>query len=99
MSFVEAGNNLSGTLMITDGSHTAHLTLLGNYSPTQFTSATDGHGGTVILDPPASAPTLWASNPDAVALLWQPSNADTGSAPNIDLRGSGAGYAGRGSLR
>jgi len=70
MSFVEAGNNLSGTLTVTDGSHTAHLTLLGSFTPGQFTSASDGHGGTVITDPPPPLPNqelLWSSTPDAVA--------------------------------
>ena len=93
MSFVEAGNNLSGTLTLTDGSHTAHITLLGSYTPGQFTSASDGHSGTVITDPPASAPVLWASAPDASALLWQPSTSEvpTVSSSIVELRGSGAG--------
>jgi len=72
MNFVEAGNNLSGTLSVTDGSHTAHITLLGSYTPSQFTSASDGHGGTVITDPPVSA----ALTADATDLLWQPATLD-----------------------
>jgi hypothetical protein len=87
-----AGNNLSGTLTVTDGSHTAHITLLGGYSPSQFTSASDGHSGTVITDPPASAPVLWASTPDADGLLWHPTTSDarTGRFSAFELRGSGA---------
>jgi hypothetical protein len=91
MSFVEAGNNLSGTLTVTDGSHTANITLLGNYSPTQFSSASDGHSGTVITDPPASAPTLWTSTPDANALLWQQSTSESQTGSGLGLRGGGAG--------
>jgi len=89
MNFVEAGNNLSGTLTVTDGSHTANLTLLGNYSLSQFTSASDGHGGTVITDPPASSPVLWGQNPDADALLLKPttSEAATGPSSTVELRG------------
>jgi hypothetical protein len=97
MGFVEAGNNLSGTLTVTDGSDTANITLLGNYSPSQFTSASDTHGGTVITDPPpASPPVLWVSTPDADALLWQPaaSEAATGPSTTVDLRGGGAGSRG-----
>jgi hypothetical protein len=55
VSFTEAANNLSGTLTVTDGVHTANITLLGQYMASQFTSASDGHGGTLIGDPPAVA--------------------------------------------
>jgi len=97
MSFVEAANNVSGTLTVTDGTHTAHITLVGHYSPTQFTSASDQHSGTVITDPPASAPVLWTSTPDANALLWQPTTSDTAttsSSPTVELRGGGLGSPG-----
>ncbi|MGA2042815.1 MAG: DUF4347 domain-containing protein [Roseiarcus sp.] len=57
LSFVEAGGNLSGTLTVTDGVHAANLTLLGQYVTAQFTSASDGHGGTLIGDPPLGAAT------------------------------------------
>src|SRR6202011_1055153 len=55
VAFAEAGNNLSGTLTVSDGLHTANLTLLGQYTTAQFTKATDGHGGTLIGDPPVTA--------------------------------------------
>jgi len=57
VSFVEAGSNASGTLSVTDGVHTANLTLLGQYVTAQFTSGGDGHGGTQIGDPPVLAMT------------------------------------------
>ena len=47
-----AGNNLSGTLTVTDGTHTANLTLLGIYAPGNFTLSSDLHGGTIVNDPP-----------------------------------------------
>jgi hypothetical protein len=50
----EAGSNLSGTLTVTDGVNTANITLLGQYTASQFTSASDGHGGIVIGDPTAT---------------------------------------------
>jgi len=90
MGFVEDGSNLSGTLTVTDGTHTAHITLLGNYSPTQFTSASDGHNGTVITDPPAPAPALWTSTPDANALLWQPNSSEGSAALGREPLGAGA---------
>jgi autotransporter passenger strand-loop-strand repeat protein len=57
LGFTEAASNLSGTLMVTDGVHTANLTLLGQYVTAQFTSASDGHGGALIGDPPVATMT------------------------------------------
>jgi len=51
VSFKEDKNHLSGTLTVTDGTHTANLTLLGQYSTGHFSLASDGHGGTVVTDP------------------------------------------------
>jgi hypothetical protein len=52
LAFTEASNNQSGTLTVSDGSHAATLSLLGQYVAGQFTMASDGHGGTMIGDPP-----------------------------------------------
>ncbi|WP_426422611.1 AIDA repeat-containing protein [Bradyrhizobium genosp. A] len=52
LSYAEAASNTSGTLTVSDGVHTAHVALLGQYVTAQFTSATDGHGGTLVGDPP-----------------------------------------------
>jgi autotransporter passenger strand-loop-strand repeat protein len=57
VTFTEAANNTSGTLTVTDGLHTANLTLLGQYVTAQFTLASDGHGGTFVGDPPLTAMT------------------------------------------
>src|SRR5262249_34111792 len=67
LSFHEDKNNLSGTLTVTDGTHTASLTLLGQSRATDFSFASDGHGGTMVTHPqpppsvvgPAATP-LWA---------------------------------------
>jgi autotransporter passenger strand-loop-strand repeat protein len=40
-----------GTLHVTDGTHQANIALLGNYMASMFVSASDGHGGTTIVDP------------------------------------------------
>jgi autotransporter passenger strand-loop-strand repeat protein len=56
-SFSEAASNTSGTLTVSDGTHTANLTLLGQYVTAQFNLAGDGHGGTVVTDPPLTATT------------------------------------------
>jgi autotransporter passenger strand-loop-strand repeat protein len=53
-SFSEAAGNTSGTLTVTSGTHTVHLTLLGLYTTNNFKLATDTHGGTLVTDPPAA---------------------------------------------
>ena len=47
-----SGNNSPGTLTVTDGTHTANIALLGNYSLANFVTSSDGHGGTSVVDPP-----------------------------------------------
>ena len=46
-----------GTLAVTDGTHTADITLLGHYVAADFHVQTDDHGGTIVTDPPAKAKT------------------------------------------
>ena len=64
LAFTKAAGGTSGTLSVTDGAHTANLTLLGQYSTANFSIASDGHGGTIITDPPpvgsAASPLLAA---------------------------------------
>lgn len=45
-------------LTVTDGSHTAHITLTGDYTGVTFVASSDGHGGVNIVDAtaPAAAP-------------------------------------------
>jgi autotransporter passenger strand-loop-strand repeat protein len=52
LAFTEAPGNTSGTLTVSDGTHTANITLLGQYVTAQFTKASDGAGGTLVGDPP-----------------------------------------------
>jgi hypothetical protein len=44
-----------GVLTVTDGAHSAHLAFNGHYSLASFDFSSDGHNGTVIVDPPAPA--------------------------------------------
>jgi hypothetical protein len=46
-----SGTTASGILTVTDGSHTAKIILVGNYTLSAFTLSTDGHGGTRVVDP------------------------------------------------
>jgi hypothetical protein len=59
-----SGNNSPGTLTVSDGTHTAHIGLLGNYSLADFTVSSDGHGGTSVVDPPLS-PLPFAARADS----------------------------------
>jgi serralysin len=46
-----SGNSSGGTLTVTDGSHAAHISLLGNYLASAFVASSDGHGGIAVVDP------------------------------------------------
>ncbi len=48
-----SGTKTSGVLTVTDGTHTAHINLVGNYLKSTFIAASDGHGGTIVHDPQA----------------------------------------------
>jgi hypothetical protein len=72
LNFVEAGNNLSGTLTVSDGTHTANLTLAGQYVTANFTKQSDGAGGTKVGDPPLEMMT----DPGPPALLRNPTPAE-----------------------
>ncbi len=50
------GTASGGTLTVTDGIHTAHIALSGNYTGSSFIASSDGAGGVSIVDPPASNP-------------------------------------------
>ncbi|HEY2177483.1 MAG TPA: hypothetical protein VGH15_02780, partial [Caulobacteraceae bacterium] len=46
----------SGILTVTDGTHTAHIHLTGNYTTAKWTLTADTGGGTIIVDPTAPKP-------------------------------------------
>ena len=49
-----------GTLTVSDGTHTANIALSGQYGPTSFTIASDGHGGTAVVDPVNNVSGSWS---------------------------------------
>ena len=63
-SYAPNGGNTGGTLSVTDGTHAANIALLGQYMASSFVTASDGHGGTMITDPPPSQQSL-LSHPHA----------------------------------
>ena len=50
-----SGANASGTLTVSSGAAVETLTLLGQYTAANFSATSDGFGGTLITDPPASS--------------------------------------------
>jgi hypothetical protein len=46
-----SGTPISGVLTVSDGTHTAHITLIGDYTGSTFVASDDGHGGVSIVDP------------------------------------------------
>ena len=75
-----AGNSSGGILTISDAqNHTANISLVGNYTNSTFTLSSDGHGGTIAIDPPKDN-FAFASNP-------APANAPT--TPSVTVGGAG----------
>jgi hypothetical protein len=55
--------NTGGTLCVSEGVHTAHIVLLGQYMASNFAMTSDGHGGTLITgSPPNQELTLAATH-------------------------------------
>ena len=46
------GASASGTLLVSQDGHLADITLLGQYMDSNFALSSDGHGGTLVTDPP-----------------------------------------------
>ena len=53
LAYTANAGNSGGKLTVSDGSHTASLALLGQYTAADFALSSDGHGGTMISDPGA----------------------------------------------
>ena len=72
-----SGTTAGGTLTVSDGTHTAKIKLVGDYTHASFTASSDGHGGTKVVDPTApSAPHFVA----AMAAMAAPAGASTTAA-------------------
>ena len=87
-----SGNNSPGTLTVSDGTKTASIALLGNYSLGNFTASSDGHGGTSVVDPPLPTDqhdSLTSENSGAIrSTRLQPSISDWRCGRNIWRRHS-----------
>ena len=56
-----SGTKTSGVLTVTDGAHTAKIHLAGDFLASSWTLASDGHGGTTVVDPAAPLTQAMAS--------------------------------------
>jgi autotransporter passenger strand-loop-strand repeat protein len=72
----------SGTLTVSEGGHTANLTLLGTYMTSDFHLGTDLHGGTLVTDPPAAAGSFQTTFDDAAPDRMPPSATAPGTPHN-----------------
>ncbi|MGC2415407.1 MAG: hypothetical protein WA459_22260, partial [Stellaceae bacterium] len=77
----------SGTLTVTSGTHTVHLTLLGVYTTSNFKLAIDGNGGTFVTDPPVAGGTSQTTFAD-IAPAGLPSGAADARNPPSYLPGA-----------
>jgi autotransporter passenger strand-loop-strand repeat protein len=67
VSYTQTNGNQSGTLTVTDGVNTANIALLGQYIASEFTAASDGHGGTLITFTSATLTTGGHGHGNAIA--------------------------------
>jgi hypothetical protein len=51
-----SGTSAGGTLSVSNGSQSVNIALLGNYMAAAFVTASDGNGGTLVLDQSSAAP-------------------------------------------
>ncbi|QQO19548.1 FecR domain-containing protein [Bradyrhizobium diazoefficiens] len=59
--YTENADHLGGTLTLSDGTDTATINFAGSYTIDSFHFASDGNGGTLVIDPP-TGPTLIATS-------------------------------------
>jgi hypothetical protein len=52
LGYAPNSSNSGGVLTASDGDHVAKIALLGQYIACSFVASSDGHGGTLITDPP-----------------------------------------------
>jgi hypothetical protein len=67
-----SGTTAGGVLTVTNGAHTATISLIGNYTASTFTLASDAHGGTAVTDPAALSQAMSAFGAHAGAISEAP---------------------------
>ena len=77
-----SGDSTHGTLTVTDGTHTAYLDMQGDFTASAWQTLNDGHGGVLVTDSPAAAPS--ATTPETMA-----GNTIVTTTPNQTMTGTG----------
>jgi len=80
---VRSGANASGTLTVKEGAQTQSFTLIGTYTTSNFSATSDGHGGTLVTDPPVISGGSVTTNTEIGS--GGGSNPDIASTPSTDL--------------
>jgi hypothetical protein len=93
ISFTSAASHTSGTLTVTDGAHSASVTLVGKYVTSNFGKVNDGSGHLEIIDPTTvfTGPLVISGGSSLVA-----SNGDigAGAATTLGYSANGSGTGG-----
>jgi hypothetical protein len=77
------GANAGGTLTIKEGTQTQSFTLIGSYTTSNFSATSDGHGSTLITDPPVISGGSVVTDTEIGS--GGGSNPDIASTPSTDL--------------
>ena len=79
-----SGTNSGGVLTVSDGTDTAHITLVGDYLNSTFVASSDGHGGTIVIDSKVKAPSAsWTEPAPPHQFIAAMAALGSGSAPAV----------------
>jgi hypothetical protein len=102
LAYAANSSNGGGTLMVSDGTDTANIALVGSYTVSSFALSSDGHGGTLITDPASETVSMDTSlNPsgtDAANGAITFTDSDVSDTQTASFAPEGSGYAGAFSL-
>jgi hypothetical protein len=96
-----SGANASGTLTVKEGTSSTTLTLVGSYTASNFSATSDGHGGTLITDPPITSGAVVANSgtgSGSEGIAGAPGSGTTVHSGGYEFRG-GAGPFGGGMVQ
>jgi hypothetical protein len=102
LAYASNASSGGGTLIVSDGTNTANIALVGSYTVSSFALSSDGHGGTLITDPASDNVSMDTSvNPsgtDAANGTITFTDTDFSDTQTASFTPEGSGYAGAFSL-
>ena len=90
--FVDGGSETGGILTVTNGSQTAHIALAGNFTGSTFTTSSDGHGGTIVVDPAKHGPAAMAKPATVLPFITAMAGFDPGGGHWVPAAESGRSF-------